>query len=261
MDYFSGKFFLNHEDRVNIQKDTLKYFVKNKKNIIKPIPYKLSNPEKLDKDTTKYDTKIDVIAGDTLDIVCKLTEKYKKDYSFLVMANSKYPGGGWKKGSSAQEENICRRTNLPFVFNKISYPIKRNENVFVDMITIIKNGEKDLYSLRENKILSSCLLSAAPFYPSTDTLKKKEEYKKDMYKRMKNMLRSFYKFNKKRIVLGAWGCGAFKNPPEIVAQLFKKLLNDEEFKGKFKHIVFVILDGVKSKNYNIFKKIIKKVDN
>jgi len=44
------------------------------------------------------------------------------------------------------------------------------------------------------------------------------------------------------IVLSAFGCGAFANPPHHIAQLFHLVLNEPNFKGKFKHVVFAIFD-------------------
>ena len=35
------------------------------------------------------------------------------------------------------------------------------------------------------------------------------------------------------LVLGAFGCGAFHNPPEEVARLFHDVMEEEEFKCKF----------------------------
>lgn len=36
------------------------------------------------------------------------------------------------------------------------------------------------------------------------------------------------------LILGAFGCGAFHNPPEEVARLFHEVMEEEEFKNKFK---------------------------
>ena len=44
------------------------------------------------------------------------------------------------------------------------------------------------------------------------------------------------------LVLGAFGCGAYKLPPEEVAPLFHKVMEEPEFKNKFKCIVFAILE-------------------
>lgn len=46
------------------------------------------------------------------------------------------------------------------------------------------------------------------------------------------------------LVLGAWGCGVFRFPPEICASLFHSLLipPSSPFHNAFKHIVFAITD-------------------
>jgi uncharacterized protein (TIGR02452 family) len=46
-------------------------------------------------------------------------------------------------------------------------------------------------------------------------------------------------------VLGAWGCGVFKNDPEVIAQLFARALRGR-FAGDFAKVVFAVLssDGV-----------------
>jgi len=43
------------------------------------------------------------------------------------------------------------------------------------------------------------------------------------------------------VVLSAFGCGAYKNPAEHIALLFKETLQEERWKGCFKLIVFAIL--------------------
>jgi len=44
------------------------------------------------------------------------------------------------------------------------------------------------------------------------------------------------------IVLSALGCGAYKNPPRHMAELFKEVLQEDLFRGKFKVMVFAIFD-------------------
>jgi uncharacterized protein (TIGR02452 family) len=46
----------------------------------------------------------------------------------------------------------------------------------------------------------------------------------------------------RRLVLGAWGCGVFRNDPAQVAEAFKDLLVKGRFEGYFAHVVFGILD-------------------
>ena len=45
----------------------------------------------------------------------------------------------------------------------------------------------------------------------------------------------------RRLVLGAWGCGVFRNDPAEVATTFAQLL-DGRFAGRFGHVVFAVWD-------------------
>jgi uncharacterized protein (TIGR02452 family) len=63
------------------------------------------------------------------------------------------------------------------------------------------------------------------------------------------------------MVLSAFGCGAFENPPEHISQIFSEVI--KEFDGAFKNITFGIYENVsmfKSKvsNYDVFKKKFKE---
>lgn len=44
------------------------------------------------------------------------------------------------------------------------------------------------------------------------------------------------------LVAGAFGCGAFRLPCDKVAEFFNEILNEPEFKNKFRKVTFAILD-------------------
>jgi hypothetical protein len=48
------------------------------------------------------------------------------------------------------------------------------------------------------------------------------------------------------LVLSAFGCGAFANPPSHVAQIFRRVL-ERSFGNAFRHIVFAIVEDHNSK--------------
>ena len=55
------------------------------------------------------------------------------------------------------------------------------------------------------------------------------------------------------LILGAFGCGAFRNPPEIVAGVFREV--QEEYKNAFETIEYAIYHTDKDVfNYKIFQK-------
>ncbi len=56
------------------------------------------------------------------------------------------------------------------------------------------------------------------------------------------------------LVLGAIGCGAFRNPPEEVVRCWQEVLNEAEFAGGwFKEIWFAVYDRRNEGNFEIFK--------
>jgi len=49
-------------------------------------------------------------------------------------------------------------------------------------------------------------------------------------------------FGHDSLVLGAYGCGAFHNPPGDMARIFREVFEEPEFKGAFRHVSFAIFD-------------------
>lgn len=57
------------------------------------------------------------------------------------------------------------------------------------------------------------------------------------------------------LVLGAFGCGAFQNEPEAVANAYREIL--PEFEGYFSQIVFAVYCAPwDSRNYDVFLQIL-----
>ena len=56
------------------------------------------------------------------------------------------------------------------------------------------------------------------------------------------------------LILGAFGCGAFQNPPEIVAEVYRTILS--KYEGQFQEVVFAVYcTPQEMKNYNAFAKV------
>lgn len=57
------------------------------------------------------------------------------------------------------------------------------------------------------------------------------------------------------LVLGAFGCGAFRNKPEIVARAYKEII--PEFQGQFAGIEFAVYCPPQdSRNYDVFRRVL-----
>jgi hypothetical protein len=80
-------------------------------------------------------------------------------------------------------------------------------------------------------------------------------FKKDTKRRIDAQLDTVLLNGIKHVVLSAFGCGAFKNHPEVVAQIYKESI--EERAEHFEHIAFAIYyPGYGKDNFSIFKHIL-----
>ncbi len=59
----------------------------------------------------------------------------------------------------------------------------------------------------------------------------------------------------RNLVLGAWGCGAFGNKPQDVAEYFRKVLIDEGYSGFFDEVRFAIYGPENGNNIMWFRKV------
>ena len=64
----------------------------------------------------------------------------------------------------------------------------------------------------------------------------------DLSVKMRNTLRAFARPGCVTLVLGAFGCGVFTNDPTVVAGLWRDLLADPEFHGRYAKVVFAVPD-------------------
>ena len=66
---------------------------------------------------------------------------------------------------------------------------------------------------------------------------------------MRNKIRTIYRMGVEHgndvLVLGGWGCGAYKLPVADVAHLFRVVLEEPEFKNKFRLVAFAIMESTK----------------
>ena len=208
------------------------------------------------------DCSISVNADCTFEAAEILAEKHAK-VAVLNFASATNPGGGVAKGASAQEEYLCRLSNL--------YPCLLKRDIFSDFYQYHRLMKNTLYS---DRVIYSKGITVfkkhTEFKRYTDTwhISEKEEYTDDWFqvdvitspapnlrhgakidnadldklfrKRIRNFLEIAAGNGAEALVLGAYGCGAFKNPPEIVSGAFKGVLLDDEYASHFAEIVFAI---------------------
>ena len=217
--------------------------------------------------------KIQMFSGDWGEVTHKLTKIHGACFAVLNMANAYVPGGGYVEGMSAQEENMFRRTDCHFHISPLEYD-EINDNYTSEMTELIsgENGEVYLDTRqpricirgRENKSRSDLGYEwlkkdeIFPFYElraAAQDLRGGEKFNMDeARKRIIAQLDTLRAKNIRYVVFGAFGCGAFLNPPDKVAQIYKEEINKRI--DNFSLIAFAIFDsGNRSNNYGVFKRV------
>lgn len=193
----------------------------------------------------------------------------------LNFASATNPGGGVVHGSFAQEECLCRCSTLycslieKSMMDQFYTPHRNGLNALHNDDIIYTPGvvifKSDAYTnLYQNKTVNVITCAApnlrekpANAYNNESSNTKIEISDEDLLKlheqRGRAILKTAHYFGNDNVVLGAFGCGAFKNNPEIVAQAYKNIL--PEFNHAFKTIEFAVFcKGEETTNYNVFKK-------
>lgn len=196
---------------------------------------------------------------DSLVLAKKLIDKGLKP-AVLNMASNFMPGGSVLKGSAAQEENLFRRTNLfqsLYRYHNIgsefdierdkkhSYPLNDNYGgIYSKNVVVFRNTENENYDFLSKPFLIDVISVAAIRKPKYN--KNLELSEEDIIKE-KNKIRTIFnialKHGNDSLVLGAFGCGAFKTPPKAMAKCFHEVINEKEYKNKFKVIAFAIINS------------------
>lgn len=191
--------------------------------------------------------KIEVVDLDSVSAIHKYSSE---NMAVLNFASYKFPGGGFMRGSSAQEEALCQHSYLYNVISEFDSTIYEWNRNNLNKGMYLNRG---LYSpdiMFDDK--TKCSVITVPAPNKSVMLKygnfTEEENAKALINRVKLVVDIAEENNVKTLILGAFGCGVFKQDPVDVATFFKKALRG----SSFDKVVFAIPRGA---NYNAFKEI------
>jgi uncharacterized protein (TIGR02452 family) len=181
----------------------------------------------------------------------------------LNFASAKNPGGGFLNGSQAQEEALARASGLyPCLLTAREYYERNRANrsaVYLDLAIFspqVPFFRDDSGVLLEKPILASVITAPAPNAGAVEQNEPKNvgEIELALKRRTELVLGIAVAHEVKRLVLGAWGCGVFRNDPAIVAKTFSEFLKPPgQFAGAFAEVVFAVYDRSETlATYNAF---------
>ena len=228
-----------------------------------------------------YYFKVEVINQDCILATRDLVEQGFNP-AVLNMASLYHPGGGVLTGSSAQEEELCRRSTLAISLYQFSLPggrygdladmvrVKRRAErypmdntyggIYSPDITFFRATKDEGYALMDDPFRAAVISVASLNYNpkhghnTLDNGNIPEADKPILKEKIRTILRIGALKGHDSLVLGALGCGAFCTPPSKMARLFHEVIDEQEFQGSFSKIVFAIIDSPSSNNFKPFQK-------
>lgn len=214
-------------------------------------------------------TVVTVTGNRSFQAAMQLKARYpEKRITVLNFASATSPGGGVTSGSSAQEESLCRCSTLypllsrKFLWDKYYKYNRDHKNslhtdacIYTPNVKIIKSDVDHPERLPESKWVDVDVITcAAPSFRYIDPLSDEALLQLHL-KRGRQILNIAIENKTDCLVLGAFGCGAFKNDPKVVANAYAQLM--KEYHGAFDEVEFAVFYwGKEVQNFETFKKIL-----
>lgn len=220
--------------------------------------FKIYDKEMSVKNIESFDrpTDVNIIEKDAIDAALELKANGLNPV-IHNFANGYYPCGLYEEGGAGFEEDICRRTTLSLSLQKAHnhYPLNLNFGGIYSSACVFRNKENEGYcllespqmlhfisvaalNLRSNRHHNHILQNLEYAKHGEDALT--EDGKEIMLNKMRTILRIAILNGHDAIVLGAWGCGNYKQRPKQIAYMFQTVLNEIEFRRKFRAVTYAI---------------------
>ncbi len=193
----------------------------------------------------------------------------------LNFASSTSPGGGVETGASAQEECLCRVSTLyPCLKTRTAWekfyaphraahnPLHNDDIIYTKDVVVLKDDDYNVLSSPFRVDVITCAAPNLRENPSNRYNRNDgdavhislEELLELHLKRARKILSVAAANGAEVLILGAFGCGAFRNDPAVVAAAYQQVL--PQFQNHFKTVEFAVYCRPgDSRNYEEFTKI------
>lgn len=220
------------------------------------------------KSDRRFEEKAEVVV--TKNRTAEALYNYKKESVVLLnFASARNPGGGVMKGSNAQEESLCRVSTLyPVLTSEKAKPYYRrhrddcsstsfyySDSVLISKgIVFFRNDDSFMDKRNEKDWKEATVITAAAPNLRNVGYFNQAAFIKTAESRIESVFKASSMSGADILILGAFGCGAFRNPPEIVSQIFKEIQQD--YMHSFKRIEYALAArDDEDLNYSVFRSI------
>jgi len=210
-------------------------------------------------------TEFDVTNETTLSAAARLV-RGGNDVLALNFASAKNPGGGFLKGSQAQEESLARSSGLYRCIARMTEMYEANRRFRSPLYTdhMVYSPRVPVFRDDSGRLLESPYVLSIITAPAVNAGAVRRSHPEAatqiepvMLSRIEKVLSLAVVHGHRQLVLGAWGCGVFRNTPRDVACWFSHYLTgDGLFTDCFDKVVFAVLDSSPGRvNVGAFEKV------
>lgn len=282
-------------ERVEIFEETKRLYTTEKR-LVDSVTFSKQNQrvieegEEIPAPKAEYDMPAKVVVSQrrSLEAAKQYTELELK-VCVLNFASATNAGGGVTKGSSAQEEAICRCSTLypcisdgavttRFHYKHRSFlqsgqlnALYNDDCIYTPKVTVFKDDtdhpqllperlwyEVDMISCAAPNLRSKPSNAMNPDSGDTAVSIEPNELLELHKKRVSRILDIASLKGAEAVILGAFGCGAFKNPPDVVAKAMYEVVQD--YLHHFKVIEFAVYCPPRdAQNYDTFKRVLSPI--
>jgi uncharacterized protein (TIGR02452 family) len=173
----------------------------------------------------------------------------------LNFASARNPGGGFLSGARAQEESLARSSGLYACIAPMRemYDYNRHRSTCLYSDFMIYSPRVPVFRDDAGTLLELPYLASFITAPAVNVgalhISENSQVEPTMRKRAELVLRVAHRHRHELLVLGAWGCGAFRNDPDLIARLFAEHLGPSGlFHNVFGQVIFAIVDFSKNQD-------------
>lgn len=194
----------------------------------------------------------EVVNETTLCGIARVWSGARGPVAALNFASAKNPGGGFLNGSHAQEESLARSSALHASLIRAweFYERHRASPSLLYSDAMVLSPDCPVIRDDEGRLLDepqrvTFITSAAP---NAEAIAEKRPAEKAsipevLRRRSEYVLALAASQGYRQLILGAWGCGVFRNDPGAVASAFADHLRYGAWSGRFERVVFSVLDA------------------
>ena len=192
-----------------------------------------------------------------------LRQEHMKEALVLNFADPYTPGGNFLEGLDGQEQSLCRCSTLSAALSNSDgetiykkYQAFGAENydgmLLAPFVDIIRDGNEKLL-----KYPWRCAVLSMPAINLAENNPGAAMVRDIMLRKIRLICLAAVGMGYHELVLGAWGCGVFRQQASEVASYFREVLLDEGWDKYFDKIVFAIKDASWDKKlYGTFAQIL-----